>query len=87
MAILEYGLHKKPVVVTAVGELPMVIQNGKNGFLILANQEQLFYEAVMKLIENDAMRIDFGKTLYKTVLENYSEEILQKKYLDWLQTV
>jgi glycosyltransferase involved in cell wall biosynthesis len=87
MAILEYGLHKKPVVVTAVGELPMVIQNGKNGFLILANQEQLFYEAVMKLIENDTMRMEFGKTLCETISENYSEEAVLKKYLDWLQTI
>jgi glycosyltransferase involved in cell wall biosynthesis len=87
MAILEYGWHKKAVVVTNVGEIPSLVQNGRNGFLILANQEQLFYEAVMKLIENDTMRKYFGNALYKTVLENYSEEIVLKKYLDWLQTI
>jgi glycosyltransferase involved in cell wall biosynthesis len=26
IALLEYGLHKKPVVVTAVGDMPMLIK-------------------------------------------------------------
>jgi glycosyltransferase involved in cell wall biosynthesis len=25
--VLEYGLHKRPVVVTAVGDMPMIINN------------------------------------------------------------
>ncbi|MFE3869491.1 glycosyltransferase [Flavobacterium sp. LS2P90] len=87
MAILEYGLHKKPVVVTNVGEISSVIQNGKNGFLILANQEQLFYKSVVTLIENDVLRTDFGNLLYDTVTENYAEDVVVKKYLDWLQTI
>ncbi|MFE3871868.1 glycosyltransferase [Flavobacterium sp. ZS1P70] len=87
MAILEYGLHKKPAVVTNVGEISSVIQNGKNGFIILANQEQLFYEALVTLIKNDTLQIDFGNLLYHTISENYSEEIVLKNYLDWLQTI
>lgn len=87
MAILEYGWHKKPVVVTNVGEISSVIQNGKNGFVVPAQKEQLFYEAVMKFIEEDTMRIDFGNCLFHTINENYSEEIVLKKYLDWLKTI
>jgi glycosyltransferase involved in cell wall biosynthesis len=87
MAILEYGLNKKPVVVTNVGEISSVIQNGKNGFLILANQEQLFYDALVILIETEALQRSFGNSLYKTIVANYSEEIVLKKYLDWLQTI
>jgi glycosyltransferase involved in cell wall biosynthesis len=87
MAILEYGMSKKPVVVTNVGEISSVIQNGKNGFVVPARKEQLFYEAVMKFIENDTMRIDFGNLLYHTINENYSEQIVIKKYLDWLKTI
>jgi glycosyltransferase involved in cell wall biosynthesis len=87
MAILEYGLHKKPVVATAVGEIPLVVQNGINGFLILANQGQLFYKSVVTLIENDVLRTDFGNLLYDTVTENYAEDVVVKKYLDWLQII
>ncbi|MFV8271438.1 glycosyltransferase family 4 protein [Flavobacterium sp. GT2N3] len=87
VALLEYGWHKKPVIVTAVGEIPLVIQNGENGFLILANQKQLFHEAVVKLIENDTLRLDFGNLLYHTIRENYSEKIVLKNYLYWLHAI
>jgi glycosyltransferase involved in cell wall biosynthesis len=87
IALLEYGWHKKPVVVTNVGEISSVIQNGKNGFVVPARKEQLFYEAVMKFIENDTMRIDFGNCLFHTINENYSEEIILKNYIDWLHTI
>ena len=87
MAILEYGWHKKPLVVTDVGEISSVIKNGENGFLTLANQAELFYEAVVTLIENDILRIDFGNLLYHTISENYSEGIVLKEYLDWLRTI
>jgi glycosyltransferase involved in cell wall biosynthesis len=85
MAILEYGLHKKPVVVTAVGELPMVIQNGKNGFLIDSQNDELFYKAILELIEKELLRGDVGEALYKSVIENYSEKRVLKQYLNWLQ--
>jgi glycosyltransferase involved in cell wall biosynthesis len=87
MAILEYGWHKKPLVVTDVGEISSVIKNGENGFLIVANQAELFYEAVVTLIENDILRIDFGNLLYQTIGKNYSEDIVLENYLDWLRTI
>jgi glycosyltransferase involved in cell wall biosynthesis len=54
---------------------------------VIAKQEQLFYEAVVKLIKNEILRIDFGNLLYNTVDENYSEETVMKNYLEWLQTI
>jgi glycosyltransferase involved in cell wall biosynthesis len=85
MAILEYGWHKKPVVVTAVGEIPVLIQNGINGFLIDAQNEELFYKAIIELMEKEILRNNFGEALYKFIFENYSEEMVIKKYLNWLQ--
>ena len=87
MAVLEYGWHKKPLVVTDVGEISSVIKNGENGFLIVANQAELFYESLVTLIENDILQIDFGNLLFHTIDENYSEEIVLENYLDWLHTI
>jgi glycosyltransferase involved in cell wall biosynthesis len=87
VALLEYGWQKKPVVVTDVGEISSVVKNGKNGFLVNVNQEQLFYDTLIQLMESDALRIDFGNAFYNTIVENYSEEMVLKKYLDWLQTI
>ncbi|TDD95205.1 glycosyltransferase [Flavobacterium cellulosilyticum] len=84
VALLEYGLHKLPVVVTAVGEIPMVIQEGVNGFLITSNQVELFNESLVKLIENDTIQLNFGNELYKTIHNSFSEQTIITNYLKWL---
>ena len=82
--MLEYGSHKKAVVVTDVGEIPLLIQNGRNGFLVASQEPLLFYQALVQLIESDDLRIKFGTALYRTMELNYSEATVIKKYLNWL---
>lgn len=85
VALLEYGLHKKAVVVTHVGEMPMIVQHGKNGFVVDSNESDLFYQSVVDLITNEKLRSDFGKALYETIQKDYTAESVMKKYLNWLQ--
>ncbi|TDD75990.1 glycosyltransferase family 4 protein [Flavobacterium caseinilyticum] len=85
LALLEYGLAKKPVVVTAVGEISSVVQNGKNGFLVASQSVEAFYEAIVYLIENETLRTNFGNELYATIKKEYSEEGVLQMYLNWLQ--
>ena len=84
VALLEYGLHKLAVVVTDVGEIPMLIQDSVNGFLVGSDQSQLFYESVVKLVENDEMRLNIGNALYKTINDTFSEKVVVNTYLEWL---
>jgi glycosyltransferase involved in cell wall biosynthesis len=86
VALLEYGLSKKAVVVTNVGEIPNIIENKKNGFMVDSNKADLFYESLIDLITNEKLRSDFGIELYSTIQENYTAERIIKKYLNWLQT-
>lgn len=85
VALLEYGRCKMPVVVTQVGEIPTLIQNNKNGFMVVAQDEELFFEALNQLIENERLRIDFGNALYKAVMDKYSSKLVIRNYLNWLQ--
>jgi glycosyltransferase involved in cell wall biosynthesis len=85
VALLEYGLFKKAVVVTNVGEIPMIIQNQKNGFIVDSNEPDLFYQSLVDLIENEKLRSDFGNALYDTIQTDYTSESVIKKYLNWLQ--
>ncbi|TDE53921.1 glycosyltransferase [Flavobacterium sp. GT3P67] len=85
VALLEYGKHKMPVVVTNVGEISSLVRDRENGFIVVPQNEELFYNSLVLLMENDFIRINFGETLYKTVLENNSEEVIIKQYLSWLQ--
>jgi glycosyltransferase involved in cell wall biosynthesis len=86
VALLEYGLCKKAVVVTRVGEIPMIVQHEKNGFIVDSNEPELFYQSLVDLIENESVRLDFGSALYDTIQANYTAESVIKKYLNWLQT-
>ena len=85
VALLEYGRHKMPVVVTNVGEISSLVQDSKNGFVVVAQNEELFHKALILLMENDFISMNFGDALYKTVLQNNSEEVVIKQYLSWLQ--
>lgn len=87
VALLEYGRYKMPVVVTQVGEIPTLVQNNKNGFMVVAQDEELFFEALNQLIENERLRIDFGNALYKTVMDKYSSKLVIRHYLSWLQKI
>ncbi|MGQ7945224.1 glycosyltransferase family 4 protein [Flavobacterium sp. WC2509] len=85
VSLLEYGLLKKAVVVTHVGEIPMVVQHGKNGFIVASNEADLFYQSLLNLIENKTLRTDFGEALFNTIQADYTDESVIKKYLNWLQ--
>ena len=85
VALLEFGINKKPVVVTHVGEIPLIIKNSLNGFIVLPNDEELFYSSLITLIENPSLRDKFGDELYKTVMNNNSEKAVVEEYLDWLK--
>lgn len=85
VALIEYGLMKKPVVSTKVGEIPLIIQDGINGFIVKVNDVDGFYIKIIKLIEDVTLRNSFGVTLNQTILENHSEEDLISKYLNWIE--
>lgn len=85
VALLEYGLYEKAVVVTAVGEIPMIVQDGKNGFIVESDRADLFYQSLFNLIQNEALRTQFGKALSDTVQDKYTAKSVVDEYINWLQ--
>ena len=84
IALIEYGLSKKPVVSTKVGEIPLIIKDGINGFIVDANDADLFYQKVVTFITESDLRAQMGDSLYQTVIENNSEEGVIANYLNWI---
>ncbi|NUY80905.1 glycosyltransferase [Flavobacterium sp. MAH-1] len=84
VALLEYGFASKPVVVTAVGEIPTIVESGKNGILCVPSDAESFAKALDELTGNEAMRKAFGEQLYDTVSSQHSENAVMEKYLGWL---
>jgi glycosyltransferase involved in cell wall biosynthesis len=85
VALIEYGLMKKPVISTKVGEIPLIIKEGINGFIVGVNDVEEFYKRLLKLIDDATLRHSFGNYLNQTILENHSEEVVIIKYLNWIQ--
>lgn len=84
VAILEYGLNKKPLVTTAVGEIPSFISNGDNGFIGAKDDVDFFANSLIQLIENEALRSELAENLFATITNKFSEESIINSYLNWL---
>lgn len=85
VALLEYGFYGKPVVVTNVGEIPLLIQDRINGFLVESGNPELYYDALVELIDSIYLRDNFGKSLKKTIVNGFSEKAVINQYLGWIE--
>lgn len=79
VALLEYGFHKLPVVVTNVGEISSIITK-ENGLLIEDLNADAFLSAIRNLIDDENLRTKLSENLCHTILENYAEEAILEKY-------
>ncbi len=84
VSLIEYGLSKKPVVSTKVGEIPLIIKDNVNGFIVEPMDTEGFYQKLLKLIETKDLQVQMGNALYKTIVENHSEEGIIANYLKWV---
>lgn len=87
VALLEFGLCNKAVVSTDVGEIPLIVKKGNNGFLVSKEDVQTFYTNLVQLIENPDLRQNLGKALNQTINEHHSEQAVLKKYLTWINSL
>lgn len=87
VSLIEYGLSKKPVVSTNVGEIPLIIKDEINGYIVGVQQWDLFHQKLVRLIENEELRNQLGAALYQTITENHSEEGVVTNYLNWVSSL
>lgn len=87
VALLEFGLLSKPVVSTEVGEIPLIIENGKNGLLVPVNDVDIFTSALIRLIENPELSYSYGSNLKNTIELNNSEKAIISQYFNWLKSI
>jgi len=87
VALIEYGFYSKPVLASAVGEIPSLIMNNKNGLLAPSGDVKAFYEGLLSLIADPEKRHRFGEALHETVLKDYSEAPVLAKYLSFVKSL
>lgn len=70
MKMLEYMACAIPVVASAFGDMPYIIQNGVNGFAVSSADE--WVEKLTILLKDSAFRERLGRAGQRTVRERYS---------------
>ena len=78
---------KKPVVTTDVGEIPLIIKNEMNGFIVTSNDEILFFKYLENLILNENLRNNLGVSLHKTISENNSKVLVLDQFIRWIKKI
>ena len=84
VALLEYGIGKLAVVCTHVGEIPSIIKNDENGYLIDVNNETAFIEALKILINNKDKRLLLGQNLYNDITKRFNNTQTINDYIKWI---
>jgi glycosyltransferase involved in cell wall biosynthesis len=90
VAILEASACGLPVIVSRVGGLPEVVEDGVMGLIVEKDNVELFTIALLTLIENPTLRQQMGKAGRQHVIKNYewqdSVRILETIYQSMTQS-
>ena len=73
LSILESMGHEKPVIATAVGGIPEIVESGTNGYLFEHGDSAALATAISSLIESPGRRATFGLAARNIVTSRYSK--------------
>ncbi|KVV15894.1 glycosyltransferase [Flavobacterium sp. TAB 87] len=85
VALLEYGLNKKPVVVTNVGQISAVVTDEISGFLVPSGNIELFFNSLVALINDQLLRERLATNLFQKVEKEFSAGSVIQKYIQWVK--
>lgn len=80
MALLEAMALARPVVAHAVGGIPDVIRHEREGLLVRLGARERMEQAVIRLLEDPALRRTLGDAARERVRARYSAQQLSAEY-------
>jgi glycosyltransferase involved in cell wall biosynthesis len=81
VSLLEAMAAEKPVVATAVGGNPQVINHGQNGLLVSPLDPASLARAILTLMEDGRLSRSIAREGYQTIKERFSACVISKQYL------
>jgi glycosyltransferase involved in cell wall biosynthesis len=81
MALLEAMAHGKPVVATRVGDVPHIVRNGVNGYVVPPGDSEALENAMLRILAHPSRIRRFGKASRFIVESGYSSESMAASYL------
>ena len=81
IALLEGMASGLPVVATRVGEVPTVVEEGRTGLLVNAEDPSALAEAIGQLLADAERRVAMGALGRARIAEHFSAERMTSDYL------
>lgn len=81
-ALLEAGISGRPVIASAVGGIPEIVESGVSGELVEPEDPEALFSSLALFHDNPRTRDRLGESLRKTVREKFSLERMVIKTLE-----
>lgn len=87
LVILEAMEHGKPIVTTAIGGIPDIVDDDVTGLIAKAGDGQSLADCLGRLLKEKDLVAQFGVNGKKKLLDNYTEEVFEKRIKDVLKEI
>ena len=75
-AMLHALAQELPLVITRVGDMPAMVEEGINGYILGDKDVKGISEKLMELCSNENLRFDMGKKSYELMLNKFTVDIM-----------
>jgi N-acetyl-alpha-D-glucosaminyl L-malate synthase BshA len=87
LAALEAEACEVPVIATRIGGIPEVVSDGETGFLSDIGDTDKMSDDVMQLLNNEDMRLEFGRKAREAAVSRYGSELIIPQYIAFYEKV
>ena len=87
LAALEAQACEVPVVASRVGGIPEVINDGETGFMSDVGDTEKMSDDILKLLNDEEMRVSFGKRGRELAILRYSSEKIIPQYIAFYEKI
>jgi len=82
ISVIEAGACEIPVLASSLEGLKDAIKDNQNGFIVESENANKYVEKINELFQDKNKLREFGKKSRQFIIENYSWEIIARKYLE-----
>ncbi|MDR1485042.1 MAG: glycosyltransferase family 4 protein [Planctomycetaceae bacterium] len=82
-SVLEYAAAARPIVISDVGGLGEIINDGESGFVVPPENPTAMAEKIIQLLNNNELAQNLGKNAKELTFQNYNEQKILKQYINY----
>lgn len=84
--VLEYAVSERPIVVSDVGGLGEIVEDGRTGFLVPPENPEATAEKILQFLDDPELGRRFGQAAREFVCRQYDEKKILEQYLEYYRS-